>query len=53
VAAVRGEQRSRGAARRRGYEVVHPLTTEPLGIRRFLIHAPDGTVLNIAQHSDP
>ena len=41
------------AARRRGYEVVHPLTTEPWGIRRFLVRAPDGTVLNIAQHSDP
>jgi catechol 2,3-dioxygenase-like lactoylglutathione lyase family enzyme len=41
------------AARRRGYEVVHPLTTEPWGIRRFFVRAPDGTVLNIAQHRDP
>jgi catechol 2,3-dioxygenase-like lactoylglutathione lyase family enzyme len=40
-------------ARRRGYEVVHPLTTEPWGIRRFFVRAPDGTVLNIAQHNDP
>ena len=39
-------------ARRRGYEVVHPLTTEPWGIRRFFVRAPDGTVLNIAQHDD-
>ena len=30
-------------ARRRGYEVVHPLTTEPWGIRRFFVRAPDGT----------
>ena len=37
-------------ARRRGYEIVHPLTTEPWGIRRFFVRAPDGTVLNIAQH---
>ncbi len=37
------------AARRRGYEIVHPLTTEPWGIRRFFVRAPDGTVLNIAQ----
>ncbi|MDQ0095254.1 VOC family protein [Paeniglutamicibacter psychrophenolicus] len=37
---------------RRGYELVHPLTTEPWGIRRFFVRAPDGTVLNIAQHSD-
>ena len=36
-------------ARRRGYEIVHPLTTEPWGIRRFFVRAPDGTVLNIAQ----
>ncbi len=39
-------------ARQRGYEVVHPLTTEPWGIRRFFVRSPDGTVLNIAQHSD-
>jgi catechol 2,3-dioxygenase-like lactoylglutathione lyase family enzyme len=39
-------------ARRRGYEVVHPLATEPWGIRRFFVRAPDGTVLNIAQHRD-
>lgn len=41
------------AARRRGYVIVHPLTTEPWGIRRFFVRAPDGTVVNIAQHSDP
>lgn len=40
-------------AQRRGYEIVHPLTTEPWGIRRFFVRAPDGTVLNIAQHVDP
>ena len=40
------------AAHRRGYEIVHPLTTEPRGIRRFFVRAPDGTVLNIAQHHD-
>ena len=39
-------------ALRRGYEIVHPLTTEPWGIRRFFVRAPDGTVLNIAQHDD-
>lgn len=39
-------------ARRRGYEIVHPLTTEPWGIRRFFVRAPDGTVFNIAQHND-
>jgi uncharacterized glyoxalase superfamily protein PhnB len=51
---VRGSAwRAYAAARRRGYEVVHPLATEPWGIRRFFVRAPDGTVFNIAQHSDP
>jgi catechol 2,3-dioxygenase-like lactoylglutathione lyase family enzyme len=40
-------------ATERGYEIVYPLTTEPWGIRRFFVRAPDGTVLNIAQHQDP
>lgn len=40
-------------ARRRGYEIIHPLATEPWGIRRFFVRAPGGTVINIAQHSEP
>ncbi|MDN5789466.1 MAG: VOC family protein [Micrococcales bacterium] len=39
-------------ARRRGYEIVHPLTTEPWGIRRFLVRGPDGNVVNINSHKD-
>ncbi|MDT7746059.1 MAG: hypothetical protein QOE59_5137 [Actinomycetota bacterium] len=39
-------------ARERGYEIVHPLTTEPWGVRRFFVRAPDGNVLNIAAHQD-
>jgi predicted enzyme related to lactoylglutathione lyase len=39
-------------AQRRGYEIVHPLTTEPWGIRRFLVRAPDGNVININSHAD-
>lgn len=35
---------------RRGYEIVHPLTTEEWGVRRFYVRAPDGNVLNIVQH---
>ncbi|HET7326389.1 MAG TPA: VOC family protein [Nocardioidaceae bacterium] len=35
-----------------GYEIVHPLTTEPWGVRRFYVRAPDGNVLNIVQHRD-
>jgi predicted enzyme related to lactoylglutathione lyase len=40
-------------AQRRGYEIVHPLTTEPWGIRRFFVRAPDGNVLNITSHREP
>lgn len=36
----------------RGYEIVHPLTTEPWGVRRFFVRAPDGNVLNIVNHRD-
>ncbi len=36
-------------ARTRGYEIVHPLVTEPWGVRRFFVRAPGGPVLNIAQ----
>ncbi len=35
-----------------GYEIVHPLTTEPWGVRRFLVRAPDGNILNIVHHPD-
>ncbi len=37
-------------AQRRGLEIVHPLTTEPWGVRRFFVRAPDGNVFNIASH---
>ncbi len=37
-------------ARQRGYEIVHPLTDEVWGVRRFFVRAPDGNVLNIVQH---
>lgn len=36
-------------ATRNGYEIVHPLTTEPWGVRRFFVRAPDGNVFNILQ----
>ena len=38
-------------AQERGYQIVHPLTTEEWGVTRFFLRAPDGNVLNIvAQH---
>jgi catechol 2,3-dioxygenase-like lactoylglutathione lyase family enzyme len=39
-------------AQERGYEIVHPLTQEPWGVRRFFVRAPDGTVINIVNHRD-
>jgi predicted enzyme related to lactoylglutathione lyase len=39
-------------AQRRGYEIVHPLTTEPWGVRRFFVRAPNGTVINVVSHTD-
>jgi catechol 2,3-dioxygenase-like lactoylglutathione lyase family enzyme len=39
-------------AQRRGYEIVHPLTDEPWGVRRFIVRAPDGNVININSHRD-
>ncbi|QLL06430.1 glyoxalase superfamily protein [Mycobacterium vicinigordonae] len=35
-----------------GYEIVHPLTTESWGVRRFLVRAPDGNVVNVVHHPD-
>jgi predicted enzyme related to lactoylglutathione lyase len=37
-------------AQRRGYEIVHPITDEAWGIRRFFVRSPDGHVINVAMH---
>ena len=39
-------------AQRRGLEIVHPLTEEPWGVRRFFVRAPDGNVINVVSHKD-
>ncbi|MGP0030035.1 MAG: VOC family protein [Acidimicrobiales bacterium] len=39
-------------AKRRGFEIVHPLTKEPWGLRRFFVRAPDGNVINVTSHPD-
>lgn len=39
-------------AQERGFEIVRPLTTEAWGVRRFLVRAPDGNVVNIVRHRD-
>lgn len=38
------------AAVREGAEIVHPLTDEPWGVRRFFVRDPDGHVLNVLSH---
>ncbi len=39
-------------AQQLGYEIVLPLRTEPWGVRRFFVRAPDGNVINIVNHRD-
>jgi catechol 2,3-dioxygenase-like lactoylglutathione lyase family enzyme len=38
------------AAQRLGQEIVHPLTDEPWGVRRFFVREPGGAVLNVLSH---
>ena len=38
------------AAVREHAEVVHPLTDEPWGVRRFFVRDPDGHVINVLGH---
>jgi predicted enzyme related to lactoylglutathione lyase len=40
------------AAVRLGYEIVHPLSDEPWGVRRFFVRDPAGTVVNILSHRE-
>jgi catechol 2,3-dioxygenase-like lactoylglutathione lyase family enzyme len=35
---------------RRGLVIVHPLTDEPWGVRRFFLKDPNGVVLNVVSH---
>ena len=38
------------AVQRAGAEVVHPLTDEEWGVRRFFFRDPDGNVVNVLSH---
>jgi len=33
-----------------GHRIVHPLTDEPWGVRRFFVVDPGGAVLNVLEH---
>jgi catechol 2,3-dioxygenase-like lactoylglutathione lyase family enzyme len=35
---------------RQGLEIVHPLTDEPWGVRRFFVRDPNGLVVNVLSH---
>jgi catechol 2,3-dioxygenase-like lactoylglutathione lyase family enzyme len=35
---------------RRGLRIVHPLTDESWGVRRFFVEDPNGVVLNVMSH---
>ena len=39
-------------AQERGFEIVRPLTQESWGVRRFLVRAPDGNIVNVVDHRD-
>ena len=39
-------------AQRLGFQIVHPITTERWGVRRFFVRAPDGNVINIVNHRE-
>ena len=39
-------------AESRGYEIIHPVTDEQWGVRRFFVRAPDGNVINMVSHAD-
>ena len=38
------------AAVGRGEDIVHPLTDEPWGVRRFFVRDPNGIVINVVSH---
>lgn len=38
------------SAKRLGAEIVHPITDESWGVRRFFVRGPDGRVLNVLSH---
>ena len=41
------------AVSRGGHEIVHPLTDEAWGVRRFFVKDPGGVVVNVMSHIAP
>lgn len=42
--------RVHNAALRGGHEIVHPLTDEDWGVRRFFVRDPEGHLVNVLSH---
>ena len=40
------------SAQRLGCEIVHPLTDEPWGVRRFFVEDPNGVIVNVVSHKN-
>ncbi len=38
------------AAQQHGCAIVHPLTDEPWGVRRFFVRDPNGVIVNVVSH---
>jgi catechol 2,3-dioxygenase-like lactoylglutathione lyase family enzyme len=39
-------------AQEQGWDILHPLTVEPWGVRRFFVRDPHDKVVNVMQHAD-
>jgi catechol 2,3-dioxygenase-like lactoylglutathione lyase family enzyme len=39
-------------AKEHGWDIVHPLTVDSWGVRRFFVRDPYGKVANVMQHAD-
>ncbi|MEM7056449.1 MAG: VOC family protein [Pseudomonadota bacterium] len=47
---VRNVENAYNRAQRMGFEIIHPLTEEEWGVRRFLVRDPFGRVVNVLGH---
>ena len=49
---VQDVRESYAQARRRGLQVIYPLTVEPWGVIRFFVKDPNGKIVNVMGHVD-
>ena len=48
---VRNVDNAYDRAQKMGFEIIHPLTEEDWGVRRFLVRDPFGRVVNVLSHA--